>query len=796
VLTVLSCAGLAGLGFLIWSPQGWPGWYFALWALPMLPMLLPHHRVQEPLTIAVVAGSLATVVVWNADNLWKVRAAQADIAQLVDPAVPDLTDELRQLGNSFLNGPTPETSLDLYRIWRDWSDGEPRRPAVLGLWTVTGDQRAELRLDELDLPPETIPRAVREQSPAEPVWVARLDHDPGSLHLLLVRKDSLHVLSLLVGPSTGLVAPSRMGRLLGLSIGRPSYRLNFAAAPPQGSESSIWRREGNRVLGHARIDDAAPRALSGTVEIGNPGSLAVRAALLLLLDALLFAALWTVAGMLWGEVPRRPAWLPRFRSYQARLGAALAVFFLAPTIGFAAWGIGRLRAELRASRDRTVEQTLRDVMPNRAMLSSDPTVAAPQLRQLVDRADADFVLYVEGREIAETSGGLLASLGLIGPVLDPDAFHRLVIDGAEVTTQQSPSRALDVRVGYRSMRLSDQAVGVLAMPRTGFDLMLQEGQRDLGYLFVLLTVLGIGASLLAAHFAARALARPVAELQTAALAFGKGGAVTLPSEPPAPEFSPVYAAFEKMTADVRKTQEAQERVARIVAWGEMASQVAHEIKNPLTPMRLGVQHLRRVHEDGHTPIGPLLETTTTRILAEIDRLDRIARSFSRFGIPSPGQGPLETVKLPSLVRDVAELYRLGPEGAEIVVEVDSPEPAAARADEVKEALVNLLENSRNARARLIRVRIRGTRVAVEDDGKGIPADLLPRIFEPRFSTSTSGSGLGLAIVKRLVEGWGGTVTVQSTEGQGTTVELHLKPAGAVGPGSASSEGEPPTEPLQ
>jgi signal transduction histidine kinase len=228
----------------------------------------------------------------------------------------------------------------------------------------------------------------------------------------------------------------------------------------------------------------------------------------------------------------------------------------------------------------------------------------------------------------------------------------------------------------------------------------------------------------------------------------------------------------------------------------MASQVAHEIKNPLTPMRLGVQHLRRVHEDGHTPIGPLLETTTTRILAEIDRLDRIARSFSRFGIPSPGQGPLETVKLPSLVRDVAELYRLGPEGAEIVVEVDSPEPAAARADEVKEALVNLLENSRNARARLIRVRIRGTRVAVEDDGKGIPADLLPRIFEPRFSTSTSGSGLGLAIVKRLVEGWGGTVTVQSTEGQGTTVELHLKPAGAVGPGSASSEGEPPTEPLQ
>jgi nitrogen fixation/metabolism regulation signal transduction histidine kinase len=243
-----------------------------------------------------------------------------------------------------------------------------------------------------------------------------------------------------------------------------------------------------------------------------------------------------------------------------------------------------------------------------------------------------------------------------------------------------------------------------------------------------------------------------------------------------------------MTADVRKTHEAQERVARIVAWGEMANQVAHEIKNPLTPVRLGVQHLRRVYEDGRTPIGPVLESTTERILAEIDRLDRIARSFSRFGVPASERGPLETVKLPSVIRDVAELYRLGPEGAEIVVEVRDPVPVAARADEVKETLVNLLENSRNARAKLIRVRIEGSVVAVEDDGRGIPAAELPLIFEPRFSTSTSGSGLGLPIVKRLVEGWGARVEVQSREGEGTVVTLTFQPAGTTGPGPAPGKG--------
>jgi signal transduction histidine kinase len=144
------------------------------------------------------------------------------------------------------------------------------------------------------------------------------------------------------------------------------------------------------------------------------------------------------------------------------------------------------------------------------------------------------------------------------------------------------------------------------------------------------------------------------------------------------------------------------------------------------------------------------------------------------------------------VNRLAELYRLGPEGAEIVVESNGPVSVAARADEVKEALVNLLENARNAEARRIRIVIAGTTLAVHDDGRGIPAVLLPMIFEPRFSTSTSGSGLGLAIVKRLVEGWGGKVVVESSEGRGTVVRLDLLPAGdaSSGPGPAPAREGP------
>jgi signal transduction histidine kinase len=93
-------------------------------------------------------------------------------------------------------------------------------------------------------------------------------------------------------------------------------------------------------------------------------------------------------------------------------------------------------------------------------------------------------------------------------------------------------------------------------------------------------------------------------------------------------------------------------------------------------------------------------------------------------------------------------------------------------------MVNLLENARTAGARGVDVTVGPGRIEVADDGTGIPADLLPRIFEPRFSTTTSGSGLGLAIVRRLVEGWGGRIEVDSEVGRGTRIVVHLPGVGA------------------
>ncbi|HET7549990.1 MAG TPA: ATP-binding protein [Gemmatimonadaceae bacterium] len=269
------------------------------------------------------------------------------------------------------------------------------------------------------------------------------------------------------------------------------------------------------------------------------------------------------------------------------------------------------------------------------------------------------------------------------------------------------------------------------------------------------------------------------------------------------------------------------RAQRVIAWGEMARQVAHEIKNPLTPIRLGVQHLRRAYGDARPDFGDILATNVERILAEIDRLDEIARSFSRYGMAPADRQPPGVVDVSVVARDVVGLEMMGggegrKHGAEgrtreegsrrqelhgnrkqetanreqgtgsastevgngagavvnwRLVGAEEPMRAVARADELREVLLNLLENARLAGASAVELRCarRDGRVVIEvsDDGSGVPAHVLPRLFEPHFSTRSSGSGLGLAMSRQLVESWGGAIAIASVEGEGTRVRIEL-----------------------
>jgi nitrogen fixation/metabolism regulation signal transduction histidine kinase len=215
----------------------------------------------------------------------------------------------------------------------------------------------------------------------------------------------------------------------------------------------------------------------------------------------------------------------------------------------------------------------------------------------------------------------------------------------------------------------------------------------------------------------------------------------------------------------------------------MARQVAHEIKNPLTPIQLSAEHLQRVHADRGQPLGDVLDGCVASILGQVRLLRQISAEFSSFA-SSPTARP-GRVDIVGLVAEVIEPYRTGLAGRiEVANRVAAPLPEVfVDRTLIARALANIVENALHAMpgpgALSLDAAAADGRVVVEvrDTGVGMDDAALARVFEPYFSTKTTGTGLGLPIALRNVELNGGTLDVESRKGHGTTVRMTLPVAG-------------------
>ena len=214
------------------------------------------------------------------------------------------------------------------------------------------------------------------------------------------------------------------------------------------------------------------------------------------------------------------------------------------------------------------------------------------------------------------------------------------------------------------------------------------------------------------------------------------------------------------------------RAQRLLAWAEMARIIAHEIKNPLTPIRLSTEHLREVWQRDREHFEPVFERCTTNILAQVDELRQIALEFSTYSsIPRIDPAPVDLV---AAMGELIEGYRAAPPpGVEVVFE-PRVEILPARVDSrlLGRAVRNLIENAIRASAGGGRVTLRlevdgsRARIAVLDEGPGVAPEQLPRIFDPYFSTHDTGTGLGLPIARRIAEEHGGEIAARNRTEQG------------------------------
>lgn len=228
---------------------------------------------------------------------------------------------------------------------------------------------------------------------------------------------------------------------------------------------------------------------------------------------------------------------------------------------------------------------------------------------------------------------------------------------------------------------------------------------------------------------------------------------------------------------------------RNAAWGEVAKRLAHEIKNPLTPIQLSAERIRHKFMDQVEPSQKDdLDRATRTIVQQVESMKDMVNDFSSYA--QPVRTELSETKLQDLVRDVAELHHRDDKPVTISFNIDESIPAIkSNASALRQVLNNLLINAKYALSETNNPEITlGLRKAeniaggyvdltVSDNGSGIPADLQDSLFDPYVSSKSKGSGLGLAIVRRIVEEHGGTVWVESLQPNGACFIVRLPLSG-------------------
>lgn len=213
------------------------------------------------------------------------------------------------------------------------------------------------------------------------------------------------------------------------------------------------------------------------------------------------------------------------------------------------------------------------------------------------------------------------------------------------------------------------------------------------------------------------------------------------------------------------------------AWREMAKQVAHEIKNPLTPMRLSVQSFQRKFDPADENIHQKVNEYSNTLIQQIDTMSSIASAFSNFAkMPAQQREVLDIVEVVKLALDIfnEDYISFKAEKEEIIAKIDKTQLVRVVTNLVKNSIQAIPEDSENPK---IEVNVfsekNNVKIIVSDNGCGISEDTKTKIFEPKFTTKSSGMGLGLAMVKNIVETYNGSITFTSELGKGTTFIVTL-----------------------
>ncbi|HZG01343.1 MAG TPA: HAMP domain-containing sensor histidine kinase [Chitinophagales bacterium] len=441
----------------------------------------------------------------------------------------------------------------------------------------------------------------------------------------------------------------------------------------------------------------------------------------------------------------------------------------------------RLNEKLRMvveSTDFMLNETMRDttVTPERALLTLRENVA-----RLSSIQDIDINFYSPNGDLITTSQPAIFEKGLISRKINPRALYLLSNQSLSHLVQSERVGELTYLSGYQPLRMADGAT--LAYVNLPFFNTTRDLNEQIGMFFASLTTILVFALIVAGLLAPLISQRITRRLNIIAEKFKQ---VTLGRKNEAiewhtrDELGTLVDEFNKMIYKLEQSANMLAKSERESAWREMAKQVAHEIKNPLTPMKLSIQHLQRAYKNGSPHRDELAERVSNTLIEQIENLSRIASEFSSFAKMPVSEN--EVMPVEDVVRSSVELYNEN-ETVNVSFKGCDDEPCVlADRGQLLRVFNNLVLNAIQAipegRDGLVDVKCmaneRFVKISITDNGIGIPGEEAEKVFVPNFTTKSSGTGLGLAISRNIVEGFGGRIWFRSNAPlDGTTFMVEL-----------------------
>jgi len=424
---------------------------------------------------------------------------------------------------------------------------------------------------------------------------------------------------------------------------------------------------------------------------------------------------------------------------------------------------------------------VRPTADKRALVAGGRLVDPVFLKSLGDAPGMRALLWLPPGEVVDAQGGNPDITKLAGLVNAARGRDTEATGTVQWTSARSSSEAfLAFPLEHRG-----QIAGVLL---AGTSLAAQFAlENEILWIGVVAAVSGILIGVLLGWWTTERVTRPVTQLARGARAVASGDWSARVEVISKDEIGELAAAFNRMTEQLAEQRDRAIQAERVAAWRELARRLAHELKNPLFPLQITIENLRKARKRSESEFEEVFQESTGTLLAEVGNLKTIIGRFSDFAkMPPPN---FEAVDLNEIVQNVMRLYdaQLKAEGSsKIDSQLDLAEVGLriqADGEQLRRAIGNLVLNAIDAMPRGGVLRIASSRqdgyvrLSVSDTGMGLTEEECARLFTPYYTTKQHGTGLGLAIVQSVVSDHGGKISVLSSPGNGATfiIELPVSP---------------------